>query len=128
MKWFVVCMAALFAACASGPELPEIPERTELALDISVEPAYGAVLSDPLDPEVNGRLARVLHKLGQHREAALFYERAHLLEPGAFRWAYYLADTQALDGNHPAATAGLRQALEIDPDYLAGAQVLMNIS
>lgn len=107
----------MLTACATGPELPEIPERTELTFDISVEPVYGALLDEPLNAEANGNLAGVLHRLGQHREAALFYERAHLLEPGSFRWPYYLAHAQALDGRYGAATASLRQALQINPGY-----------
>jgi tetratricopeptide (TPR) repeat protein len=55
----------------------------------------------------------------QRRElAAAWYERAHQLDPEAFRWLYYLGSLQILQGKRAEATATLRAALNLDPGYL----------
>ena len=60
--------------CASGPGLPELPAREDLKLDVAVERVYGELLASPRDPEVNGRLAMLLHGMGQYPEAELLYK------------------------------------------------------
>ena len=61
----------MLCGCASGPELPEIPERETLKLDVAVDRVYGQLVDNPMDPEANGEVAQVLHRLGQYPAAEL---------------------------------------------------------
>src|SRR5438552_16929260 len=46
------------------------------------------------------------------------YRRAHARERQSFKWAYYLAMVLAARTKYDEAIATLRQALELDPEYL----------
>ena len=59
----------------------------------------------------------LLHTYDQFESAAVFYERAGLLERD-FRWPYLRALTLADMGDTEGALAGLAEALAINPDYV----------
>ncbi len=109
---------ALLVGC-SGPDLPEIPDAGDLPLLSETGRAYEDVLADPRDPEVNGRLAVLLHRSGDLARAELFYRRASLLEAGEFAWIYRMAVVQLARDDYDAGVATLRHALRLEPDYAA---------
>src|SRR5207244_8789809 len=82
------------SAMAETPDLPQLPPLATLryppAVRAAVEEAVAAVEAKPRDAAANGRLAMVLHANHLIDEAAVCYQRAHLLDPSTFRWAYWL--------------------------------------
>ncbi|MCP5112287.1 MAG: tetratricopeptide repeat protein [bacterium] len=119
MRWMLFAAGTVvLAGCAFGPELPEIPERATLKLDIAVDRVYGQLADNPMDPEANGTVARVLHRLGQYPEAELLYRRAHALDTGSPEWLYLMGHVQGLQQHYVAAVGSLRQALVNDPSYV----------
>lgn len=50
--------------------------------------------------------------------AALYYARAHLLDPESFRWLYYWGSLRAAQGHHQEAVEILHKALARKPTYV----------
>ena len=106
---------------ATFPELPRIvpDDFPPATLRDKVRVAYAAVLGNPLDASVNGKLGMVLEAYRPNDERAeACYRRAHQLEPRSFRWTYYLATVLAAQSKYEEAIATLQQALQLDPEYL----------
>lgn len=110
---------ALRAQTSSLPELPQV-ELTDFpsAVREQVQEAYAAARAHPKDADANGKLGMLLDLYERHESAAVCYQRAHLLEPGSFRWLYYLGSLQAAQGKRGEAAVTLRSALRLNPDYL----------
>jgi tetratricopeptide (TPR) repeat protein len=122
----------LFLLCGSGfasrpdqaanlPELPRIvpDDFPPATVRDKVRVAYAAVLADPLDASANGKLAMVLEAYRPDDERAeACYRRAHQLDPGSFRWTYYMSMVLAARAKYDQAIATLRQALQLDSEYL----------
>ncbi|PYT22244.1 MAG: hypothetical protein DMG57_36050 [Acidobacteria bacterium] len=126
--WYVGMALALspgtctWSAMAERPDLPQLPPLATLryppAVRAAVEEAVAAVEAKPRDAAANGTLAMVLHANHLIDEAVACYQRAHLLDPSTFRWAYFLGLIQASQADCEHATATLREALRLDPEYL----------
>ena len=132
MRGETLCVAlslALLTGAWSSPagtqagKLPEVP--TLLAPDAypgslraELMKAYAAAIANPRDASANGRLGVVLHACGHIEEAEVSYQRAHLLDPKSFRWAYLLGIVYAQRGNFDQGASAFREALHLDPGYL----------
>lgn len=101
------------------PELPTIVfDNFEPEIREQVRKAYSAAQAKPRDAQANGWLGLTLHTYEQYDFAAMCYERAHLLAPTEFRWAYYLGMVQAELGKQSEAAATFKTALRHDPNHL----------
>jgi len=121
--WLSLAGAAFCAAQAN--QTPSLPDLPRLALDgkrdtvrVAIQEAYNAAQAHPLDASANGKLGMVLHAHNFFEEAEVCYQRAHLLEPTSFRWAYYLGLVHLGRANCNAAASAFRHALRLDVDYL----------
>jgi tetratricopeptide (TPR) repeat protein len=123
-------IAILFLEACSFPssstrhdrDLPELPHLTignfRPQIRDQVQRAYDDVKARPKDAEANGRLGMLLQAFSQFESAELCYQRARILDPNRFQWAYYLGLTQSLDGKNGEASRNLRDATRLDPQYL----------
>ena len=107
---------------AQTPMLPELP-RLAIADFPSearqqIHQAYDAARANPRDANASGKLAMLLDLYKRRESAAICYERAHQLDPGAFRWLYYLGSLQSAQGKRAEATATFRAALRLNSNYL----------
>lgn len=115
----VLLLAALWLAWPSqrGPQLPPVP-RPELsdlpAIRDQITQVYAAFDAAPNDIAATVLLGTTLHAYRYLEPAAAAYQRASLLDPGDFRWAYLLATVNALRGEQQAAIDGLEHALTLD--------------
>jgi tetratricopeptide (TPR) repeat protein len=124
-------IAILFVQACSFPSsstrhdqrgLPDLPRLTianfRPQIRERVEKAYDDVKARPKDPEANGRMGMLLQAFSQFESAELCYQRARILDPNRFQWAYYLGLTQSLDGKNDKASRALQDATRLDPQYL----------
>jgi len=125
-KW--AAQAALFSClllfplllrAQTPPELPTIvAENFAPEIREQVSKAYADAKAKPRDAQASGWLGMTLHTYEQYDFAASCYERAHLLAPGEFRWAYYLGITQAALGKQREAAETFKAALRLDANHL----------
>jgi len=116
---------ALTAAVAAAPAFAQ-PRAPHLVLD-TFPPAARADIahaqleaeSRPDDGQAAGALARTLHAWEQWGAAHDAYARAATLAPRAFDWPYLDAVVLQRLGQPTDAVSRLRDALAINPDYLA---------
>ncbi len=99
------------------PPLPKIvtsglPEQAHAQIDAAVVDAG----SHADDAAATGRLGMVLHAYQQLEQAELCYRRAHLMDPKAFEWPYYLTVVEQIRGEESSAIDDARAAVKIDPD------------
>ena len=108
--------------CAESNSLPPLPklhlQQFLPTIREQVQEAYDAVVAHPHNAAANGRLGMVLHAYSQLEGAEIAYRRAHQLAPSQFAWIYYLGQVQADQGNYDDAVKALREALNLNPDYL----------
>jgi predicted Zn-dependent protease len=109
------------------PALPSIVlENCGPEIREQVRKAYTDAQTKPRDAQASGWLGMTLHTYEQYEFASVCYERAHLLAPTEFRWAYYLGVVQAeLGKQHEVATA-FKAALRQDPNHLPAQLRLAN--
>ncbi|HVS66294.1 MAG TPA: tetratricopeptide repeat protein [Thermoanaerobaculia bacterium] len=117
-----VAVLLLLSLCrpATGGQTPEVPqpdgEGIEAPVRRELELLRRAVLATPEDAEAWGRYAMTLdaHRLPVAATAA--YREAQRLDPGDFRWPYFLGCV--LEFTHPEEAARwFERALELDPTY-----------
>lgn len=109
--------AARAARSESLPDLPRLNLDNFLpAVREQVRQANAAAEAHPKDADASGELGMVLDAYEQYDAAAVCYQRAHLLDPGAFRWLYYLGWVQAAQGQHEDAVATLGEAVRLKPE------------
>jgi tetratricopeptide (TPR) repeat protein len=120
-----IALSASVWVMRSSAQAPALPELPQVNLDDlrptvrkAVEEAFQAAQSRPLDASANGELGMVLHAHDLLPEAEVSYERAHLLDPASFRWAYYLGLVHLGRTNCEKAATAFRRALLLDPAYL----------
>lgn len=110
----------LRAQIESVPPLPHLNTSNLLpVVRQQLADAYATARSNPRSSDASGRLGMVLDAYDQYGSAAICYRRAHLLEPESFRWLFYLGWAQAAQGMHQDAVRTLREAVRMNPDYLA---------
>jgi tetratricopeptide (TPR) repeat protein len=116
---FVLVAAPSLLPATSLPPLPEL-KTTDLFPGVvkQVEEAYQSARSHPMDAAANGRLAMVLDTYEQYSLAIICYQRAHLLDPKSFDWAYDLGYVLLKEGRYPEAVDALRVAVQLRPDYI----------
>ena len=114
-----ILLAALCQAPAA--DLPPLPEVELGGLDERHRKQAAAALkraaAEPNDADTVGSLAMLLHALGRSAEAAACYERARAIEPGSFRWSYYLGVTLDDLQRREKAIEALSRARESSGDY-----------
>jgi Tfp pilus assembly protein PilF len=110
-------VALLLAACRTAPPPPPLPEISTSTFLPVIRQAIDSALNDararPNDAAAVGRLGMTLHAHRQLSAARVCYQRASLLEPRNFDWAYLLA---VVSDAQPSIDA-LRNALRLR-DYL----------
>lgn len=122
---FVVPFAPLLASPpAVVRHLPDIPQLTDTQLRgvkafarEQFQEAYETVQGSPEDGEACGRLGMIFQAHGLHEFAVVCYDRARLLEPGSFRWVYYLGQATSELGKASEAVSALRQAVRLEPNF-----------
>ena len=123
--WVVVLAAAgaaLGALLLLWPSVP-IPNPDRDGMPAVVARALGEarqrVLADPESAEAWGTFGAVLDAHEMYDDAAACYDRARILAPREFRWAYHLAiveDFRGADVDRVVST--FLAAIELDPDYM----------
>ena len=109
------------AQTSSPPDLPPVdPTEFPQVVQEQVQEAYDAARANPRDADASGKLGMLLDLYKRRESAQVWYERAHQLDPGAFRWLYYLGSLQSALGKRAEATATLRAALRLNPRLPAG--------
>jgi tetratricopeptide (TPR) repeat protein len=109
----------LRAQNASRPELPQLDlKEFDLGVREQIQEAYNAARANPRDAAASGKVGMLLDIYKRREPAAIWYKRAHELDPVAFRWLYYLGSLQSVQGKRSEATTTLREALRLDPGYL----------
>lgn len=118
----IVTCLCFFPPALRAQTLPELPvvaaEGFGPEVREQVRKAYADAQSKPRDAQANGWLGMTLHTYEQYEFAAICYERAHLLAPTEFRWAYYLGIVQAALGKQREAAAAFKAALRQEADHL----------
>lgn len=108
------------------PSLPQLPLETyEPAVRGPIAEAFEDARAEPLDAARNGLLGMVLYAHEQYEFAAPCFERAHILDRGEGRWAYYLGRTEFYLGDYGRAAASLIEALRTRGAPYVPAQVLL---
>ncbi|MDA1316020.1 MAG: tetratricopeptide repeat protein [Acidobacteria bacterium] len=136
----IIATVLLWSGCSSQqPKAPaEPPELPQFRLDAipevaraDIEEAFAEARKNSSDAASCGRLGMILHAYKQYETAAPCYERAHAFAPDEFRWAYYLGTVRFLLGQDEAAVEPLRQALNLNSEYLPAriklAQILFSL-
>ena len=123
---FVVALLWITSAHAQTlPPLPVLPlDSYEPAIRGPIEAAYEEARAHPGDPAREGILGMVLYAHEQYEYAAPCFARAHAVDPGEGRWAYYLGRARVYLGDQEAAVHALLETLERRPGYLP-AQVML---
>jgi tetratricopeptide (TPR) repeat protein len=109
----------LTVSCArTVPPVPTIP-LAGLDADVrgAIEKAYDEAVAQPKSGQATGRLGMVLEAHTLYEPAVLAFRRAILLDPGEFRWRYYLAIALENTSKPDEALAAVSEALRIHPDY-----------
>ncbi|MGH9384398.1 MAG: tetratricopeptide repeat protein [Vicinamibacterales bacterium] len=125
----MISLISLISLCilVSASALPQAPASTlsTPALDSFpasarqlIEPAARAAVAYPNDASAVGALGRALHAWEQWSSAHEAYARAATLAPRAFEWRYLDAVVLQRLARHAEASARLREALSLPPDYL----------
>ncbi len=99
-----------------GPPIRAGLDSADVELASYFSELYDAATKDPGSGAARGRLGMAYEVNDQPAAAERSYQQAMLLDPGEFRWPYYLALIRANRGEHDIALALLDQALAIRPD------------
>ena len=117
---FLLAAVALPSFAAEIP-LPEL-QGTQARVEQAVRSRYEEVLPAPDDADAWGAYGMTLDAHRFVEAAIVAYREAHALDPGEFRWPYYLAIL--VNSSEPLeARVWFERALAIDPTY-APAQIL----
>ena len=128
MPGTLLLIAVGFFETPSSPagSLPAIPNLTQAqignfkaSLREQIGKAFEKARANPADGEAMGRLGMIFHAHEQlHQLATVCYQRAGLLAPQSFQWAYYLGVVQAESGKEAEAVTAFRKAVRLRPDSL----------
>jgi tetratricopeptide (TPR) repeat protein len=118
----IVLNVLLAGSNVDASQLPTLGEAAFEGLPATVraelERAYETARARPRDPSAVGRLAMILHAYDQLWLANGCYRAARQLDLRSLSWAYLSGVVQAELGDHAAAGAAFREALQIDREYL----------
>ncbi len=124
----IVVLAIAITGCPLSVDKGQLPEGPALVLDgfetavsQQIQLAYGQWEAAPRTSQTNGALAMLLHTYLQYPTASVYYQRARLLAPDEFRWAYLHALVLLNLGERDDAIEALRRAVVLDPQYLPAA-------
>ena len=113
-------LAPLMAGQGTATELPRVAVETfPPAAQSVLQQAYERARSNPRDGEAAGALGRALQAWEQWESAHQAYARAHALAPRTFDWPYLDAVVLQRLARQREAADSLRQALAVNPKYLA---------
>ena len=123
----VAAVALLLSGCQPAGQgnkaVPEIPNPSISAMSDEARELIGTardrVLEDPADPLASGRFGMACHAYELREEAIACYRRAAILDPGDWRWPYYVGALHAETGSYDRAASRFREALVLQPDSLA---------
>ncbi len=111
----------LLPAEPPAPKLVPLPELNwdEFTPDVrkQIRTAYDKAAASPDDADAVGQLCMLLQAHLLHEQAEACYQRARALNPGEFRWTYFLGIVVDTLGRRPEAIALIRRAAELAPDY-----------
>lgn len=118
-KVMCLCLFVLTIGAQTLPDLPSVAvESFGAEIREQIRKAIAEAQAKPLDAEAVGRFGMTLQTYEQYEAAVVCYQRARLLSPKEFRWAYYLAVVQAAAGNHAEAVSVFKEAVALKRDYL----------
>lgn len=111
-------------SCGRDP-MPAVPPFEELGFADSLHVVRSQILAAykeweemPRNAERNGRLGMLLFAYNKYHSSGILFRRAYFLEPGEFRWSYYLAITLSRLGRLEEAIETYRAALRSDPGHV----------
>jgi tetratricopeptide (TPR) repeat protein len=116
-------IAATGGRASAQANLPPLPTKVDL-LDFPAEvrsqlqDGFDVLQAHPDHAEANGRMGMLLDVYKRPNAAAIYYQRASLLDPGSFRWLYYWGSLRATQGQYQDALQILRRALLKRPTYV----------
>jgi len=122
----VGCLFAGTPACGetpgeSSPGLVSLEQinldEYEPAIRDQIRSAHQEAGKEPRDAAKAGRLGMIFQVYGKYELAESCYLRARALDPGSFRWVYYLGNVQGLLGKQTQAIESIGEALKIDSGY-----------
>lgn len=113
LAWCAAC--SYESGAGDPPQVAVDPGDPELARFL--DGLYDAALAKPADDEARGRLAMAYEMNDFEDAAVVVYRQAEILDPGEFRWPYFLALLTTGTGDTEAALKPLDRALALDPDY-----------
>ena len=114
-----MCAVLMDVSCARpDPPVPTVP-LTGLDPDVrgEIEKAYDEAVAQPKSGQTTGHLGVVLEAHTLYEPAVLAFQRAIRLDPGEFRWPYYLAIALENTSRLDEALAAVADGLRIHPDY-----------
>jgi tetratricopeptide (TPR) repeat protein len=118
LLWFLAAALAGSFACRQTTPVPPLPKVITSGFPARVRTQVDTALRDasahPEAAAACGRLGMLLHTYSQLDLAEICYRRAHLLDPKAFEWAYYLAVVEQTHGETKQAIADARAAVRLD--------------
>ncbi len=138
---FALVLAVALVACGPEPVVRELEPIPEPQLG-RVDPAVREQLTDERakldqlfeEDAADKRLAAALGRMGQFyhaydllEPAAACYRNAHQLDPGAFRWLYYLGAVYQRQGKFDQAAEMFAAALALRPNDAATLLRLGNV-
>jgi tetratricopeptide (TPR) repeat protein len=100
-------------------ELPPLPPLADCppALVRQLTQADARARREPRSGEAVGHLAKVYHANAFDDPARVAYRLAVRIDPGEYRWPYFLAVLEMNAGQNATARALLTRAPELNPDY-----------
>jgi tetratricopeptide (TPR) repeat protein len=123
----LLVLSVLAGACTRSPQehlrpLPDLSgpalEKADPEIREQILEALARAEAQPHEAAAAGRLGAVLQAYEFSSLSIPCFQRARLLDPAAFEWAYYLAVAHAALGHdHDAVIALLRETLRLQPDY-----------
>ena len=122
-----VALLVFLAACQEGPpEHATRPPLPSVNLDGMAPDAAAAIrkageraAQKPSRADAAGTFGTVLQAYGLYEESVACYRRAEALEPGDWRWPYYLGSVHAELGRYREAAVCFRRAAALEPGSVA---------
>lgn len=115
LVWIVFSLISNWKNTLYIPELPDLSEQTEI-LQNHFKTMYSAAMKRPTSDQAIGRLGMTFHANAYYEEAERCYRRAMQLNPGKWRWPYYMALIYEELGDSQNARSNLYTVITLNPD------------